>query len=71
MSLSTPWMTRWESVLEFPTAYPVDYRDARRILVERFPYCLYYRAQGDAIVVVACMHAARDPETRRKRLRGR
>ncbi len=37
-----------ESVLEIPTAYPVDYRDARRILVERFPYCLYYRAQGDA-----------------------
>lgn len=59
-----------ESVLDFPIAFPVDYRDARRFLVERFPYCLYYRIQEDGVVVVACMHAARDPEKRRKRLRG-
>ena len=59
------------SVANFPVAYPVDYRDARRFLVERFPYCLYYRVQDDGIVVVACLHAARDPEMRRRRLRGK
>lgn len=59
-----------ESVMAFPIAYPVDYRESRRFLVERFPYCLYYRAEGDAIVVVACLHAARDPVRRRRRMRG-
>jgi plasmid stabilization system protein ParE len=58
-----------ESILAFPDAYPFDYRDARRFLVERFPYGLFYRVEGDSIVVVACLHAARDPERRRRRLR--
>ena len=59
-----------ESVLAFPAAYPVDYRDARRFLIERFPYCLYYRLESDTVVVVSCLHAARDPEQRRRRLSG-
>ena len=59
-----------ESVLAFPIAYPVDYRDARRFLVERFPYCLYYRLEGDDVVVVACIHAVRDPRETHRRLRG-
>jgi plasmid stabilization system protein ParE len=59
-----------ESVLAFPAAYPVYYRDARRFLIERFPYCLYYRLDNDTVVVVSCLHAARDPEQRRRRLRG-
>lgn len=54
--------------LEFPLANPVMHRDARRHLIERFPYCLYYRAVGDGLVVVALLHAARDPELRRQRL---
>jgi toxin ParE1/3/4 len=57
-------------ILEFPDACPVVQRDARRFLVERFPYCLYYRVEGDGVIVVALMHAARDPERRRQRLRG-
>lgn len=59
-----------ESVLAFPVAYPVDYRDARRFLIERFPYCLYYRVEDGDVVVAACLHAARDPKKRRRRLRG-
>ena len=59
-----------ESVLAFPAACPVYYRDARRFLIERFPYCLYYRLENDTVVVVSCLHAARDPEQGRRRLRG-
>ena len=56
-------------ILEFPDAGPMMHRDARRYLLERFPYCLYYRTEGDGVVVVALMHAAQDPERGRKRLR--
>jgi plasmid stabilization system protein ParE len=39
-------------------------------LLERFPYGLYYRAEGDDVVVVAYMHAARNPRRWRSRLAG-
>ena len=57
-----------DRILEFPCACPPAHRDARRYLVERFPYCLYYRLEGDGVVVIALMHAARDPERQRGRL---
>jgi len=49
------------SVIEQPEAYPVVHRDTRRILLERFPYGLYYRIRRKRVIVVACMHAARHP----------
>lgn len=58
------------SILAFPDAYPVVHRGARRVLLERFPYGLYYRVEGKRVVVVACMHAARDPRRWRSRLDG-
>lgn len=57
-------------ILEFPNACPAVHRGARRYLIERFPYCLYYRIEGDGVIVVALMHAARDPERHGLRLRG-
>jgi toxin ParE1/3/4 len=57
-----------DHVLSFPEACPVVHRDARRYLIERFPYCLYFRVEGDGVIVVALLHASRDPETHRGRL---
>ncbi|MBM3146888.1 MAG: type II toxin-antitoxin system RelE/ParE family toxin [Actinobacteria bacterium] len=60
-----------ESIAAFPAAYPVAYRDARRLLLERFPYCLCYRVHDeDALVIVACLHVALDPKRHQARLRG-
>ncbi len=58
------------SILAFPEAYPVVHRGARRVLLERFPYSLYYRLVGQRVIIVACMHAARDPKAWRSRLDG-
>ena len=30
-------------IAEGPTTFPVCHRDLRRVLVERFPYAIYYR----------------------------
>lgn len=55
-------------VLEQPEAYPVLHRGTRRALVpQRFPYGLFYRVYGETIVVVACMHAKRDPRRWQRR----
>jgi plasmid stabilization system protein ParE len=58
-----------EEIVEHPEACPAFYRNARRCLLARFPYCLYYRVEAEGVIVVACMHAARDPERHRGRLR--
>jgi plasmid stabilization system protein ParE len=57
-----------DRVLEHPEAYPILHRDTRRALIpEHFPYGLFYRIYDDAIVVVACMHASRDPRRWQRR----
>ena len=56
------------AALGFPDAHPVVHRDARRILVQRFPYCLFYRLDRDGIILIACLHAARDPELGHSRI---
>ena len=48
--------------VEFPESFPMLQRGVRGArLPRRFPYGLFYRIDGDAIIVVACMHARRDP----------
>jgi plasmid stabilization system protein ParE len=51
---------------------PLKYRDqrsgVRRALLRRFPYAVYFSLEGNAIVVLAVLHAHRDPaawQTRR------
>jgi len=44
-----------------PAKHAVVHRDARRVLVRRFPYAIFYRVVGERIVVAACMHARRNP----------
>ena len=47
------------AALAFPDAYPVVHRDARRVLVQRFPFCLFYRMDSDGVILIASLHAAR------------
>jgi hypothetical protein len=37
------------------------HEDTRRALLARFPYALFYRAEPDRVLVIACFHAKRDP----------
>lgn len=50
-----------DRVRDNPALYPVVHRDTRRALLPRFPYALFYRAEPDRILVIACFHAKRDP----------
>ena len=59
-----------DPLFEFPESCEVFYRDTRRCLMERFPFELLYRVEGDLMIVAACMHAARDPEAILRRVGG-
>jgi len=39
-----------------PLAYPERYRGNRRAMLRRFPYVVWYRVEGEAAIVLACVH---------------
>ncbi len=44
-----------------PLLFAVSHKGIRRVVAERFPYGVYYRAEPQRIVVLAVFHASRDP----------
>lgn len=47
--------------------FPVLYRDVRKAVARRFPYCVYFRERNQHIVVLAVFHSARNPAVWRQR----
>jgi len=43
-----------------PKRYPVYYRGFRRVLTHRFPYKLFYRIEGQDIILFRILHGAQD-----------
>ena len=52
-----------------PLIYQVVHRNIRRAMVHRFPYLVWYRVEGETVVILACTYAGRDPERVKTRLR--
>jgi toxin ParE1/3/4 len=50
-----------------PAAFPILHRELRRILLDRFPYAIYYRLTQDEIEIRACLHTRRHPSRWRRR----
>lgn len=49
------------SVLKMPEAYKKILKNIRRVLIRRFPYCIFYFIDNSTIVILAVLHAHRDP----------
>jgi len=60
-----------EELTRSPQAYAKIHRDFRRRLLRRFPYAIYYRIEGESVVVFGLFHCARDPRRLRRELRER
>lgn len=56
-----------ESLSVFGGIHEVVY-GFHRSLSKRFPYCIYYRATGETVLIVAVLDARRDPRLTRSRL---
>jgi plasmid stabilization system protein ParE len=48
-------------IAENPRRYPRIHGEIRRAVTARFPFGVFYLMEGDAVVVIAVMHASRDP----------
>jgi plasmid stabilization system protein ParE len=49
------------AISEMPLMFAVVHRETRRTLVRRFPFGIYYQVDDEGVVVIAVMHASRDP----------
>jgi plasmid stabilization system protein ParE len=56
------------SIQRTPELYPVIHKNVRRSLIRRFPYSVFYVAEQDRIVVLAVLHARRDPQSWKDRV---
>ncbi len=58
----------YDRIADGPLKYQELRSGIRRVLVRRFPYAVYFAAEGDVIVVLAVLHVSRDPaEWQRRR----
>jgi plasmid stabilization system protein ParE len=51
----------YDRILHGPLKYQDLRSGIRRALLRRFPYAVYFAVEVDVIVVVAVLHASRDP----------
>ncbi len=49
------------SISRNPGQYRTVYRNVRRVALHRFPYSIYFIVMQSRIIVLAVMHARRDP----------
>jgi plasmid stabilization system protein ParE len=54
-------------IAEGPERFPILVGDARRALVKRFPYSIYFRVRGSDARIVAVLHQRRDPRATARR----
>ena len=52
----------FERIGRMPELHPVVYRGVRRAITRRFPYSIYYRMDGNEVVVLGVLHMRRDPK---------
>lgn len=44
-----------------PLRYAVAYQTAREAILSVFPYAVYFRDEGNRVVVISVFHTSRDP----------
>ena len=65
VGLALGFMSEIERCLSLASKQPLQFaivrEDIRRVVANRFPYNVYFRAENHRIVVLAVFHGSRDP----------
>jgi toxin ParE1/3/4 len=63
--LGVDFVARVQRVIDRIAANPLLHRvvhgDIRKAVVNRFPYCVFYRPHTDRVEIIAVFHTSRDP----------
>ena len=55
-------------IADNPTIYAVVYKNARRAIVRRFPFSVYFRVRDSGVMIEAIIHNKRHSRTWKSRL---
>jgi len=58
----------YNRIVEGPLKYPHLRSGVRRALLKRFPYVVYFSVEPIAMIVLAVLHASRDPAEWQRRI---
>ena len=58
----------YERIAAGPLRYQLVAGEVRRSLLRRFPYAVYFIVEAEAVVVLAVLHASRDPAEWQRRV---
>jgi plasmid stabilization system protein ParE len=65
LGLGIEFIAEIERCISLASSHPLQFavvrEDVRRVVANRFPYSVYYRTDGDRIVVLAVFHGNRNP----------
>ena len=51
----------FSAIKKAPRSYPIVHRNIRRAMVSRFPFGVYFLIEPGLIIVIAIIHARRNP----------
>lgn len=51
-----------------PTIYKKIYKEVRRVVTQRFPFGVFYLVKNNKVIVLAVLHARRDPKNWKQRI---
>lgn len=57
-----------DRIAQNPKQFPIVYRNARRVLLFRFPYTIYFQLSGNRALVAAVVDQRGDPARWRQRI---
>ncbi len=55
-------------ILANPKMYPIAIKNARKALVKRFPYIIYYEIANEEIIIFAVFHSKQNPKRWQRRV---
>lgn len=58
----------FENIKQNPNSFPIAYKDARKYIVKKFPFVIYFRIADDIIQIIAIFHTSRNPEIWNERI---
>jgi plasmid stabilization system protein ParE len=50
-----------DRISDTPERYVQVFQDIRRVVVQRFPYSIFYKVEPQQVVVLAVFHSSRNP----------
>lgn len=51
-----------DRIAAMPQVHAAVFGDVRKAVVQRFPYCVYYREEATCVRVLSVFHTSRDPQ---------